>query len=161
MSEGYGAGDQVDPRTLGYGHEARGRRDREPTGQPESMATLLSGLLGDLQDLVRGEMTLARAEIREDAMAAGRGLAMIAGGALVGAVGFIFLMLGVTYLLNKWMQMWIAALIVGAVLAIIAAIVAMNGRGKLSASNLAPDQTIASLKEDQEWARQQVSSVNR
>jgi hypothetical protein len=87
MTEGYGAGDRIDPRTLGYGHETFGQREaggqRGQPGQPESIGTLISGLLKDLQDMVRGEVALARTEIRDDAMSAGRGVAMIAAGALV------------------------------------------------------------------------------
>jgi hypothetical protein len=47
------------------------------------------------------------------------------------------------------------------VLILIAAILAMSGKNKLSASNMKPEQTIASLKEDQEWAKQQINSVKR
>lgn len=167
MSEGYGgAGDQVDPRTLGIGNDPSGgqrsgnRGGRQAENQ-ESVGSLVSGILKDLQEMVRGEIALARTEIKEDASTAGRGIAMIAAGALVGVTGFIFLMLGATYLLNKWVQMWIAAAIVGAALALIAAILVSKGRGTLSAGNLKPEQTIESLKEDKEWAKQQMNSVKR
>lgn len=165
MSEGYGAGDQIDPRTLGYGRDAhqrgQGGGTRGSAEQQESVGSLLSGIIQDLQEMVRGEVALARTELREDAMGMGRGVATIAAGALVGVTGFIFLMLGATYLLNKWVQMWIAAAIVGVVLAVIAAIFITKGRSTLRASNLKPEQTINSLKEDKEWAKQQMSSVKR
>jgi len=127
----------------------------------ESLGTLVSGIVEDLQGIVRGEVQLAKTELKEDAGAMGRGAGMIAGGALVGLVGFIFVMLGVTYLLNKAMQMWIAAGVVGVALLIIAAIVAMAGRNQLSAANLKPQQTIDSVKEDQEWASRQIKSVKK
>jgi len=125
----------------------------------EGVASLLSGLLSDLQQLVRGEVKLARAEIQEDLGKAGRAVGMIAGAALVGVTGFIFLMLGVTYLLNKKVEMWIAALIVGAVLAVLALVLGLSGRRQLSAASLKPTQTAESLKEDKEWAKQQINSV--
>jgi len=127
----------------------------------ESVGSLISGLIGDLQELVRGEIALAKTELREDATAAGRGLGMIAAGALVGLTGFMFLMLGVTYLLNKSLEMWLSAAIVGAVLAVLAAIFVSSGRGKLSATSLKPEQTIDSLKEDTTWAKQQINSVKK
>jgi uncharacterized membrane protein YqjE len=111
--------------------------------------------------MVRDEIRLARAELRDDAMTAGRGVAVLAAGALVGLTGFIFLMLGATYLLNKWVQMWIAAGIVGVVLAVVAAVCIYAGRNKLRESNFTPEQTIATLKEDREWAKQQTNSVRR
>lgn len=170
MSEGYETGSRSDPWTAGTGQPraelrgnsgSRGQAWREDPAGQDSVAGLLSGLLRDLQDLVRGEIALARTELKEDATTAGRGIAMIAAGAIVGLTGFIFLMLGATYLLNKWVEMWIAAAIVGAVLAVIAAIVASAGRGKLSATNMKPELSIDSLKEDKEWAKQQMNSVKK
>jgi uncharacterized membrane protein YqjE len=145
-------------------HSPRGELGRvtpESTDSQESIGSLISGLLRDLQELVRGEITLARAEVRDDLATASKGLASLAGAALVGVTGFIFLMLGVTYLLNQYMRMWIAAGAVGIALLVIAAIVAAIGKAKLSATNLKPDETIDSLKEDREWAKQQVSSVKQ
>jgi uncharacterized membrane protein YqjE len=130
---------------------------REP-GQ-EGIAPLISDLLKDFQDLVRGEFKLAKVELKESASSAARGVGMIAGGAVVGVVGFIILMLGVAYLLDKWMPMWVAAGIVGIVLLAIGAILALSGKSALSAQNFTPDQTIDSLKEDQSWAKQEINSV--
>jgi hypothetical protein len=154
MSESYAQRGQSPPQSFG-----RGANDGRSTD--EGIGSLLSGLLTDLQDLIRGEVKLARAEVKEDLTTAGRGIGMLGAAALVGVTGFIFLMLGLTYLLNKWMQMWIAAAIVGGVLAVIAIALAMSGRRQLSATELKPDRTIDSLKEDQAWAKQQISSVKR
>jgi hypothetical protein len=172
MSEGYDVGGQADPRAAGFGRNA-GQTDRlyetgrggaggsSGAGDQESVGSLISGLIQDLQELVRGEVQLAKTEIRDDAMTAGRALGSIAAGAFVGVTGFIFLMLGVTYLINKELEMWISAGIVGAVLAVISAVMISAGRKKLSESNFKPEQTIETLKEDREWAKQQMSSVKR
>jgi uncharacterized membrane protein YqjE len=166
MSEGYDIGGRADPRAAGFGRNA-GQTDRlYESGRggaedQESVGSLISGLIKDLQELVRGEVQLAKTELRDDAMTAGSALGSIAAGALVGVTGFIFLMLGVTYLINKELEMWLSAAIVGAVLAIIAAVLVSVGRKKLSASNFKPEQTIETLKEDREWAKQQMSSVKR
>lgn len=130
-------------------------------GAPEGLGSLITGVVKDLQDLLRAEVQLAKTELKEDATAAGKGIGYIAAGALIGLVGFIFLMLAATWLLDKWVQQWLAALIVGAALALIAAILALSGRNQLRASNLKPEQTIETLKEDREWASQQINSVKR
>jgi hypothetical protein len=57
--------------------------------------------------------------------------------------------------------MWIAAGIVGLVLAIIAAILVMKGKNQISEANLTPNKTIDSVKEDREWASRQMSSVKK
>ena len=135
---------------------------REATGsEPESLGTIVTGIVEDLQGIVRGEVQLAKTELKEDASAIGRAATLIAIAAMVGLVGFSFLMLGVTYLLNKSLQMWLSAGIVGVVLLIIALIAAMVGKNQLSAANLKPQQTIDSLKEDQEWTSRQIKSVKK
>jgi len=132
-------------------------------GQPpqEGIAPLLGDLLKDLQRMVRGEIALARAEVREDVSEAGKGVASMAVAAIVGLTGFIFLMLAATYVLNLWLRMWIAAGIVAVVLLVVAGILAMNAKSKLSATNLKPEQTIESMKENEEWAKQQINSVTK
>src|SRR5687768_7152044 len=99
MSEGYDVGAQAGPTAAGFGHsnmQTDRLRDgnRAGSGDQESVSALISGLIQDLQELVRGEVKLAKTEIRDDAMTAGRALGSIAAGALVGVTGFIFLMLG-------------------------------------------------------------------
>jgi uncharacterized membrane protein YqjE len=130
-------------------------------GGAESVGALISGLIKDIQELVRGEILLAKTELKEDAAAAGKGVGYLVAGGLVGLVAFAFVALAAAALLDKWMQTWIAVAIVAVALALIAAILAMSGKGKLSAGNLKPEQTIESLKEDREWAKQQISSVKR
>lgn len=130
-----------------------------PDQDAESLGTLVTGIVADLQDIVRGEVQLAKTELQEDVSALGKGIAAIAAGALVALVGFIFLMLGVTYLLNKSLEMWLSAGIVGVVLLVIGIIAALMGKNTLSAANLKPEKTIDSLKEDQEWASRQIKSV--
>jgi len=134
---------------------------RGSANDAEGFGSLLSGLLRDLQGMVRGEIALARAEVKEDVSTVGRGAAAMAVATVVGLTGFIFLMLGATYVLNLWMRMWIAAGIVGIVLLVIAAILASSAKSKLSATNLKPDQTISSMKETGQWAQQQMTSDNR
>jgi uncharacterized membrane protein YqjE len=140
---------------------AGGYRSGRSPGEGEGLGSLISGTIKDLQELMRAEVQLAKTELKEDAAAAGRGIGVIAAGALVGLVGFIFLMLAVTYLLDRWFSQWVSAGIVGLVLAVIAAILVSSGRSKLSAANFKPQQTIDTLKEDKEWAKQQINSVKR
>lgn len=59
------------------------------------------------------------------------------------------------------MRMWLAAGLVGLVLLLVGAGLALLGKNRLSASNLKPENTIESLKEDQEWANRQIKSVRK
>jgi uncharacterized membrane protein YqjE len=139
----------------------RSTRDYSLPGAPEGLGTMIGGIIGDLQEIVRGEVQLAKTELKEDASTIGRGAGFLAGAALIGLVGFIFLMLALTYLLDEWVDRWIAAGIVAVALLLIAAILAQSGRSQIKAANLKPEQTIETLKEDKEWASRQINSVKR
>jgi uncharacterized membrane-anchored protein YhcB (DUF1043 family) len=51
---------------------------------------------------------------------------------------------------------WLAFLLVALVVGVIAAVLIQRGRAELQKTDLAPRQTIETLKEDAEWAKQQV-----
>lgn len=128
---------------------------------PEGLGSLVTGIVEDLQGIVRGEVLLAKTELKEDVSKLGKAAGSLVAGGLIGLVGFIFLMLAVTYLLNQWVEMWIAAGIVALALLLVAGILVMSGKKAMSAASLKPEETIDSLKEDQEWASQQIKSVKR
>ena len=144
IKEAANTGSSTGPRT---GHEN------------ESVSELISGMVGDVQGLVRGEIQLAKTELSESASGAARGIGMLAAGALLGLIGFVFLMYMVMELLDHTMPRWAAALIVALGLVVIAVILALVGKSQLSADKLKPTQTIDSLQEDKEWAQQQANSV--
>ena len=149
----------------GGGFQGAGASEERPgerlAGEAQSIGGLVSGVIKDLQDLVRAEIQLAKTEIKEDATVAGKAVGAMVAGGLVGLVGFIFLMAALMYGLAVWLPLWASALIVAALLLVVAAVLAMWGKKELAARNLAPEQTIATLKEDQQWAKQQINSVKR
>lgn len=128
---------------------------------PEGLGSLMSGIIEDLQGIVRGEVLLAKTEIKEDVSVLGKAAGALVAGGLVAFVGFIFLMLSVTYLLDKWLELWIAAGIVAIALLLIGGILVMSGKKAMSAASLKPTETLDSLKEDQEWANRQIKSVKK
>jgi uncharacterized membrane protein YqjE len=128
---------------------------------PDGLGSLVTGIVEDLQGIVRGEVLLAKTEFKEDVSILGKAAGSLVAGALIGLVGFIFLMLAVMYLLNKSLELWISAGIVAVALLLIAGILVMSGKKAMSAASLKPDETIDSLKEDQQWANQQIKSVRK
>ena len=134
------------------------RTESDPEGQ-QSYGALLSGLLKDVQDLLRGEVRLAKAEIRDDVKTLAGGLGMLAAAAIISLVGLTVLMIGVAVLVTEWLEDWQAFGLVGLAVLVLAAIHGLIGKNRVSAANLAPDQTIESLKEDKQWVSQQVKSL--
>jgi uncharacterized membrane protein YqjE len=160
-----------EPPASAANSNARGPNDRPPVRQQaepaaattsgQGLGDTVAGIVEDLQGIVRGEVQLAKTELKEDATKMGKGAGMLAGAGVLGLVGFIFLMLSLTYLLDRWMPLWVAAGLVGLTLAIIAAIVGMAGKNQIQSANLVPEQTIESVKEDKEWASRQMKSVRK
>jgi hypothetical protein len=144
---GYDAGD-LDRRTA---HAAGG-----PGGDDASLGELFSALTTDLSQLVRSEMELARVEIREEASKAGKAAGMLGGGALAGYLALILLSFAAAWGLAEVVDAGWAFLIVGLLVAAVAAVLAVNGRNKLCQVHPVPDQTVDTLKEDARWARAQL-----
>lgn len=149
--------------------EQSGARN-QPSGDQEQRSQGLGGIndmlrgtvagVGDnLRNIVRGEVELAKTELKEEAGQVGRAGGMIAGGGMLGFTGFVFLMLGVTHLLSKKMPMWVSASIVGTALVTVAGILGTAGKSQLQSARLEPEQTIESLKENKEAASREASSL--
>lgn len=126
--------------------------------QEPSLGELLGGLVGNMQDLIRGEVGLAKQELKEEAKQAGVGAGMLAGAGVMALVGLIFVGLTATYALTLVLPGWAAALIVAALFLIVGFVLYRLGRQRLQRIDPVPRQSIESLKEDTEWIKQQVSS---
>jgi ABC-type Fe3+ transport system permease subunit len=130
-------------------------RERDP-----SLASLVSGIVGDAQELVRQEIALARQEIREEissAKQAGIGLA-IAGAVL--AIGGLLLVLtlaqGLADLLD-W-PVWAGYGIVGIVLAVGGYILFSSAQKRLKEVHPIPEKTVETMKENVEWIKDRTLS---
>ncbi|MET9950505.1 phage holin family protein [Streptomyces sp. NPDC006339] len=125
-------------------------------GDP-SIGDLLSEISSDVSQLVRDEIELAKAEIKQESTKAGKAVGMLGG---AGYAGHLVLLLGsltVIFALGNVMDIAWAALIVTAVWAVVAAVLYTTGRKRLRAVNLKPEQTMETLKEDARWARHPMS----
>jgi uncharacterized membrane protein YqjE len=120
-----------------------------------SIAELLQGVIGNVQGIIRSEVRLAKAEVREEAMSAGKAAGMLAVGAVLGIYAVGLLLLTIVYALNGPLPDWLAALIVFAVVAIAAAVLAKIGLDRIKQVSPKPEQTIDSIKEDVQWVKQQ------
>ncbi|MGQ0715560.1 MAG: phage holin family protein [Gemmatimonadaceae bacterium] len=125
----------------------------------------IGGLLRDLADggaaLLRQELRLARAEIAGIAEAVGKGTALTATGAVLALLGAFALFTGIILLAgDQWLRdrYWLAALIGTVIAGAIAAWMARRGAAHLSPRRLLPDETVATLKEDKEWLKRQLTS---
>ena len=129
---------------------------RAETGSDSrSIPELISGVVTNLQNIVRSEIQLAKTEMREEAVTAGKGAGMLLAGALIAFYALGLFLLAAVYALGSTMSDWLAALIVGLVVAAVAGALIMIGKSRLEDFNPKPEQTIDSVKEDIEWVKQQ------
>jgi hypothetical protein len=96
-----------------------------------SLGELLGDVTRDLSTLMRQEVELAKAELKQSATKAGKGSGMLAGAGVAGHFVLVFLSLGLMFALGALMPLGWAALIVAVVWGIIAAVLASIGRKEL------------------------------
>jgi len=119
----------------------------EPGGN-HSIGQIASGLASDVQDLVKGELALARAELDQKFHGFVAAAISIVGGALVAFAGLVVLLEGGAAILMFWLPAWAALLIVGAVIVVIGGLISRGGLAKLSLKGMTPERTIASVRTD-------------
>jgi len=96
-----------------------------------SLGELLGDVTRDLSTLMRQEVELAKAELKQSATRAGKGGGMLAGAGVAGHFVLLFLSLALMFALGALMPLGWAAVIVAVIWAIIAAVLASMGRKNL------------------------------
>jgi hypothetical protein len=132
-----------------------------PMNGSRSVGALLRDLAEGSATIVRDEVRLARLEITSLLRALGAGTGLVASGGVLLLVGGLALLTGVIMLAgDQWLgdEYWLAALIVTVLLAALTWWLVAKGRNALKPQRLAPDQTVATLKEDKEWLKRQLTS---
>ena len=135
-------------RASGTGADGSGTR---------SLGEIVSDVTQDLTTLVKQEMDLAVSEMKREVAKLGKGAGMFGGAGAAGYLSLIFLSLALTYLLDNWMPVELAALIVGLLWAAVAAVLALSGKKEIDNANPDLPVTQQTLKEDAQWARTQKS----
>ena len=122
-----------------------------------SLVDVFDDIFGNLQEIVRSEIRLARAEVSEKLRSAkssalGMGLAL-----LLGAFALLFALLSGLYALTLVMAGWKAALIIAAALATVSAIAFVlarfHARKRQRAAPSLGTSSAASMEEDLKWIR--------
>ena len=125
--------------------------------QERSLGELFSELAGETGTLVRQEIALAQVEITKKASIVGTNVGSLAVGGAIGYAGLLAIIAGVIIGLANFMPAWLAAIIVGAVVAGISYFMVSSALTKLKTTELAPTETVDSIKEDAKWLKNQVS----
>jgi predicted phage tail protein len=125
-------------------------------GTPEDrpIGELFSKLASDVSLLIRQEIALAKKELSQTlSQALGSAVSLIVG-ALVAYVGLLALIAALILGLARTMDAWLAALIVGGVLALLGLILILVGVNRIKRVQLVPPRTSQTLKEDAEMLKE-------
>ena len=129
-----------------YADEQATRTER-PEVHGRSVGDMVSEVSNDLSTLMRQELALAKAEVKEEATKTGKAAGMLGGAGFAGYMVALFVSIALWWALANGMDEGWAALIVAALWAVIGAVLATVGRKRLRAVNPKPERTIQTLKE--------------
>ncbi len=123
-----------------------------------SLGELFADLARNTTTLVRQEVELAKTEMSQKAAQVGRDIGFLAVGGAVAYAGFLAILAAlIVALAANGVPWWLAALLVGVVVAGIGYVLVQKGLAALKRADLAPRQTIETLKEDKDWAKEQIT----
>jgi hypothetical protein len=135
-----------------------GRRDAaDGRASERSLGELFGDLSREMSTLVRQEVSLASTELSQKASAAGKDVGFLAAGGAVAYAGLLVLLAAITLILDQVMPLWLAALLVGAVVIGIGYYLVRQGLDRLKRLDLTPRRTLETLKDDGAWAKEQVT----
>lgn len=118
-----------------------------------SVPTLIRQLAHDATHLFSAELRLAKTEMQENIHSIKNGLMSTASGAFVLYAGVIVLLFSAVYGLATVMELWLSALIIGAIVTVIGFAMVGAGKKKMDAAAMRPDHTIDSMKADKQAAK--------
>jgi hypothetical protein len=125
--------------------------------EDRSLGDLFSELSRETSTLIRQEVALAKSEMTDKATTVGKNVGFLAVGGAVAYAGFLVLLGALVIILALFLPWWLSALIVGFVVAAVGYALVQKGLSTLKQVDMAPRETIDSLKEDKEWAKRQIS----
>ena len=124
--------------------------------EARSISNILEDIVANVQTIIRSEVRLAKTEMQEEGIKAGKASGIAVSGGLLALYALGFLLLACVYALEIAVAPWLAALIVTVVVGIIAAVLINVGMKRMKRVDPRPDKTIHSIKENLEWAKNQV-----
>ena len=125
--------------------------------EERSLGELFSELASETSSLVKQEVSLAQTELTEKAITVGKDIGFLVVGGAVGYAALLSFTAAVIIGLSYFMPAWIAALIVGLIISVVAYLLVTSALTSLKKTSLAPRQTVETLKEDAQWLKDQVS----
>jgi uncharacterized membrane protein YqjE len=127
---------------------AEGAHTDHPGADP-TLGALVNQLTTQVPELIRSEIRLAQAEVTEKGKRMGLGVGMFSGAGLLAFFGFGTLLATLIIVLDLFLPLWLAALIVTVVLFGGAGVLALLGKNQVQeATPLQPERAVAGIQKD-------------
>jgi hypothetical protein len=125
------------------------------TGPDSSLTALVTGIINDVQELLKQQLSLFREEVKDDVRKTKEAAISLGAGIGILVLSGIFLCLMLVYLLN-WafpaaLPVWLCYGIIGGLLLLSGGALLYAGRRKLASFNPLPDQSVGALRENVRW----------
>lgn len=125
--------------------------------QERSVGELVGELSSDLSLLMRQEVALAKAEMSQKMAVAAKEGGKVAVGGLLAWIGALALTAAVIAGLHAiGVALWLSALIVGVIYAAVGFVMLKSGIDGLKKAPPKPERTVQTLKDDVNWAKEQI-----
>ena len=121
--------------------------------EDRSLSELVSEVTGEIATLFRQEVELARVETSEQVSRAAKAGGMLGAAAVIGFLDLILFSFAAAWALSEVVPEGVAFLIVAVVFAIVAGVLAMAGKKRIANINPVPNQTVQTVKEDVQVAK--------
>lgn len=120
----------------------------------QSIAGAIRSTIADAQDLVRGEIALAKAELREEVRRVAGGGAALGAAGVAAIVAVVFLLIAAALGLSSLLPAgsWAGFAIVGGVVLLVAVVLGMIGKKRFNGQRYLP-LTQDTMKENMAWTR--------
>lgn len=127
----------------------------QPQRDERSIGELFAELANETSTLVRQEVQLAKTEMTQKVTRAGKHAGVLGAGGALAYAGLLAILAAVIIGLGQVIPMWLSALIVGLVVVGVGYMLVQRGLQGLKSIDPTPRQTVETLKEDTEWAKEQ------
>ena len=118
-----------------------------------SIATVLKDIVGNIQELVRAEIRLAKVEVRQEIDRARRSIALLLLGGVVAVLALAFLMLASVYALSMVVAPWIAAVVIGVIAGVVGWACVATALTQLRHVSIVPPKVVTTIEESVPWAK--------
>ena len=123
------------------------------------LMNLVTGILDDAKVLMRQEAQLLRDEVKLELSKAGRAASGFGIGAVLAALGGLFLLLMLVHGLHEWtgLPMWASYGLVGGILAGVGLTLVLRARSLAGTVHATPRRSLHTMKENVQWIKERMT----